>query len=359
MHLTGIHRLAGVTVRSHHLTGRQGNNALSIHRLRGGGLTDQAHLGRLALHHVHALLRLTGCGIPALQGHAHHRLAVHTRRGHRARDLRVRAGETQRLNSLRRITLTESAATVRFSESQRTRQHAGLCRNQRQARLLNATTLREAGTRNVVAALHLRSALVPLNTRRAVLVLAAVEEAHRLLSLRAIRTVIHVNTGGTTQLAGHAAAGARIDSVRGAARRGVCSLELGIGARLIRGGRYRVVGCRGVQAGRNLDSIRLPGAIRRVEQGLCINGRGRSRHHHRGGFRIISLRLSGARAQSERTDAGKSRQGTTSKSTLCARGQGNHECVLVRVANCVVSSGCAESVNRVPKIPSYTLLQHH
>ena len=308
---------------------------------------------------MHALLRGTGGGIPTLQGHTHQRLAIHTRRGHRARDLRVRAGETQRLNSLRRIALTESAAAVRFSESQRTRQHAGLRRNQRQARLLNATTLREAGTRNVVAALHLRGALVPLHTRRTVLVLAAVEETHRLLSLRTIRTVIHVNTGGTTQQAGHAAAGARINSVRGAACRSVCRLVLGVRARLIRGGRYRVVGCRGVQAGRNLDSIRLPGAIRRVEQGLCINGRGRSRHHHRGGFRIISLRLSGARAQSERTDAGKSRQGTTSKSTLCARGQGNHECVLVRVANCVVSSGCAESVNRVPKIPSYTLLQHH
>ena len=285
---------------------------------------------------MHALLCLTGCGIPALQGHAHQRLAVHTRRGHRTRDLRVRAGETQRLNSLRRITLTESAATVRFSKSQRTRQHAGLCRNQRQARLLNATTLREAGTRNVVAALHLRSALVPLNTRRAVLVLAAVEEAHRLLSLRAIRTVIHVNTGGTTQQARHTAAGARINSVRGTTRRSVCRLVLGVGARLIGRGRYRVVHCRGIQAGRDLHSIRLPGAIHRGEQGLCVNGRRRSRHHHRGGFRIISLRLSRARAQSERTDAGKSRQGTTSKSTLCACGQGNHECVLVRVANCVV-----------------------
>ena len=285
---------------------------------------------------MHALLRLTGCGIPALQGHAHHRLAVHTRRGHRARDLRVRAGETQRLNSLRRITLTESAATVRFSESQRTRQHAGLCRNQRQARLLNATTLREAGTRNVVAALHLRSALVPLNTRRAVLVLAAVEEAHRLLSLRAIRTVIHVNTGGTTQQACHTAAGARINSVCGTTRRGVCRLVLGFGARLIGRGRYRVVHCRRIQTGRDLHSIRLPGAVRRGEQGLRINGRRGSRDLHRGGFRIISLRLGRARAQSERTDAGKSRQGTTSKSTLCACGQGNHEYVLVRVANCVV-----------------------
>ena len=33
---TGIHRLAGVPVRGHHLTGRQGNNTLSIHRLRAG-----------------------------------------------------------------------------------------------------------------------------------------------------------------------------------------------------------------------------------------------------------------------------------------------------------------------------------
>ncbi|BAI65644.1 predicted membrane metal-binding protein [Rothia mucilaginosa DY-18] len=273
MHLTGIHRLAGVTVRSHHLTGRQGNNALSIHRLRGGGLTDQAHLGRLALHHVHALLRLTGCGIPALQGHAHHRLAVHTRRGHRARDLRVRAGETQRLNSLRRIALTESAAAVRFSESQRTREHAGLRRNQRQARLLNATALREAGTRNVVAALHLRGALIPLNTRRTVLVLAAVEQTHRLLSLRTIRTVIHVNTGGTTQQAGHAAAGARINSVRGAACRSVCRLIFSVRARLIGRGCYSIKSCRRIQAGRNLHSIRLPGAVRRFKQGLRINGR--------------------------------------------------------------------------------------
>ena len=336
MHLTGIHRLAGITVRSHHLTGRQGGNALGLHRLRGGALTDQARLGSLTLHHVHALLRLTGGGIPTLQGHTHQRLAIHTRRGHRARDLRVRAGETQRLNSLRRITLTERAATVRFSESQRTREHAGLCRNQRQARLLNAATLREAGARNVVAALHLRRALVPLHTRRTVLVLAAVEQTHRLLSLGTIRTVIHVNTGGTTQQACHTAAGARINSVRRAARRGVCRLVLGVRARLIRGGRYRVVRYRGIQAGRDLHSIRLPGAIRRGEQGLCINGRRRSRHHHRGSFRIISLRLSRARAQSERTDTGKSRQGTTSKSTLCACGQGNHEYVLVRVANCVV-----------------------
>ena len=37
----------------------------------------------------------------------------------------------------------------------------------------------------------------------------------------------------------------------------------------------------------------------------------------------------------------------------CARaGRGNHEYVLVRVANCVVLSGCAESVNRIPKYPS-------
>ena len=285
---------------------------------------------------MHALLRGTGGGIPTLQGHTHQRLAIHTRRGHRARDLRVRAGETQRLNSLHRIALTESAATIGFSESQRTREHAGLRRNQRQARLLNATALREAGTRNVVAALHLRGALIPLNTRRTVLVLAAVEQTHRLLSLRTIRTVIHINTGGTTQQAGHAAAGARINSVRGTTRRGVCRLVLGVGARLIGRGCYSIKSCRRIQAGRDLHSIRLPGAVRRFKQGLRINGRRGSRHLHRGGFRLISLRLGRARAQSERTDAGKSRQGTASKGTLCACGQGNHEYVLVRVANCVV-----------------------
>ena len=263
MHLTGIHRLAGVTVRSHHLTGRQRSNTLGIHRLRGGGLTDQAHLGSLALPHVHTLLRLTGGGIPTLQGHTHQRLAIHTRRGHRARNLRVRAGETQRLNSLRRIALTESAAAIRFSESQRTRQHAGLRRNQRQARLLNATTLREAGTRDVVAALHLRSALVPFHTRRTLLVLAAAEKTHRLLSLRAIRTVIHVNTGGTTQQARHAAAGARINSGRGAARCSICRLVLGVCARLNGRGCYSIKSYRRIQTGRNLHGIRLPGAIRR------------------------------------------------------------------------------------------------
>ena len=336
MHLTAIHRLAGVTIRSHHLTGRQRSNTLGIHRLRGGGLTDQAHLRSLTLHHVHALLRLTGGGIPTLQGHTHQRLAIHTRRGHRTRDLRVRAGETQRLNSLRRIALTESAAAVRFSESQRTRQHAGLRRNQRQARLLNATALGKAGTRNVVAALHLRSALVPLNTRRTVLVLAAVEETHRLLSLRTIRTVIHVNTGRTTQQTRHTAAGTRINNVRGATRRSICRLVLGVRARRIGRGCYSIKSCRRIQTGRNLHSIRLPGAVRRRKQGLRINGRRGSRDLHRCSFRIISLRLSRARTQSERANAGKSRQGTTSKGTLCACGQGNHECVLVRVANCVV-----------------------
>ena len=285
---------------------------------------------------MHALLRGTGGGIPTIQGYTHQRLAIHTRRGQRARDPRVRTGETQRLNSLRRIALTESAAAVRLSESQRTREHAGLRRNQRQARLLNATTLHEAGTRNVVATLHLRSALVPLHTCRTVLVLAAVEETHRLLNLRTIRTVIHVNTGRTTQQARHTAAGARINSVRGAARLSVCRLVLSLRARLIGQGCYSIKSRRRIQAGRNLHSIRLPGAVRRFKQGLRINGCRGSRDLHRGGFRLISLRLSGARTQSERTDAGKSRQRATSKNTLCACGQCNHGYVLVRVANCVV-----------------------
>ena len=46
----------------------------------------------------------------------------------------------------------------------------------------------------------------------------------------------------------------------------------------------RIVGCRGT-GGKNPNGIRFPGAIRRGEQGLSVQGAGRSRHLHRGGFR--------------------------------------------------------------------------